>query len=167
MAVLLASSGLDRLRNEIAALPRSPENPDPQFVVGSGDPNKPDFSAYVSAAYSHVLALSAPGGLGHSLLDQLWIVYVFETWEEDVRARLAAARGVSRNDVRASYFGDLRHLRNDVVHHAGIATRRNTGKCELIGDWFAIGDPIRLTGAQIRTLIYDLFPEAELLPSAR
>ena len=90
-------------------------------------------------------------------------MYVFETWEREVRGRLATALRLDFGDVTSPYFGDLRHLRNDVVHHGGIASQANTGRCQMIRDWFTIGDPIRLTGAQLRSLVYELFPEADLL----
>jgi hypothetical protein len=165
VAVLLASSGLARFNKEIAAVAPLQENPDPEFMVGSGDPNDPGSYVYASVRYSQVLELSAPDGLGHALLDQFWIVYVFETWEGDVRDRLAVTLGVARDTLKSPYFGDLRRLRHDVVHHAGIASQANTGKCEVLADWFTMGEPIRLTGSQMRSMICDLFPWDDLLKS--
>ena len=43
-------------------------------------------------------------------------------------------------DVRDDLLGDIRLLRNDIVHHGGIATKANSGRCKIL-QWFNDGDP--------------------------
>jgi hypothetical protein len=52
-------------------------------------------------------------------------------------------QGVALNDIADPFLGDLNKMRNDVVHHYGVATRENTGRCEKLR-WFGIGKPIHV-----------------------
>ena len=38
-------------------------------------------------------------------------------------------------------MADIGRMRNDVIHHVGIASKRNTGRCEVL-KWFAAGEVI-------------------------
>jgi hypothetical protein len=46
--------------------------------------------------------------------------------------------------VACDAMGDLRRLRHDITHGKGIATRRESGKCKLLTDWFTIGQYINV-----------------------
>jgi hypothetical protein len=87
------------------------------------------------------------GSLERGLLQQ-WIVATFAKWELAYRPRFAALFGVAENCVRSDLFGDLRHLRNDIVHHGGIATSGNAGRCSVLHG-LVPGDPIHLTNAHM------------------
>lgn len=79
-------------------------------------------------------------------LGHLWIISLYALWTDEYRPRLAKAHQRSPTDEKYDIFGDLRHLRNDVVHHRGIASADNTGRCVLLGHWFQPGSLIRLEG---------------------
>jgi hypothetical protein len=68
-------------------------------------------------------------------------VIAYAAWEDNIRKRLADARGVRHKDVLDPMMGDLRRIRNDAVHLNGRATAENTGKCTVLR-WFAVGDEI-------------------------
>lgn len=51
-------------------------------------------------------------------------------------------------------IGDIRRMRNDVLHHDGIATVTNTGKCKLVR--IHPGARIILTPDDIRFLLRHL-----------
>jgi hypothetical protein len=86
---------------------------------------------------------TAKGGPVETMLGQQWIVFAFSAWEEGYRRRLADALDCPLDDLRVPLLGDLRLLRNDVVHHRGIASARNAGRCKVLR-WFAEVDEIRL-----------------------
>lgn len=77
-------------------------------------------------------------------LSQQWIVAFFTFWEHEFRPRLAESHAVQPNEIVVPLLGDLRLLRNDVVHHRGVATAETTGRCEILGHWFELGDEIYL-----------------------
>ncbi len=92
------------------------------------------------------------------MITQQWLVYLFSAWEDEYRKRLATAHGrTDKNDLQFPLLGDLRHLRNDIVHHRGIASGDNTGKCTVLQGWFFPGDDILLTTDHL-TEFAQLFP---------
>jgi hypothetical protein len=72
------------------------------------------------------------GGSTHSRLTQQWIVTVYTGWDAEFRKRVAAARGLKKEMIRVDFFGDLRHLRNDIVHNRGRVSRDHSTKCKVI-----------------------------------
>jgi len=97
-----------------------------------------------------------------------WFAYIHAIWEEQFRGRIAAFfnlgkrdnEQLERNDVRNDFFGDIRWIRNDFVHHNGIA-----GECARtkVLNWrFSKGEPIEITVEQMLSLI-ELFPREQLL----
>lgn len=140
-----ACMGLVLIPDLFERFPPPPENPDPIIYLGVGDPNLPSAKQYAEWRHSQALEQVARNGPVETRLSQQWIVYMFTAWEHEFRARLAAAHGCSPNDLKYPLLGDLRRLRNDVVHHHGVATPGETGKCELLV-WFTPGDVIQLRG---------------------
>lgn len=77
----------------------------------------------------------------------------FKGWVEDVYHRIW--EGNYRETLREAFssngsiqpemdaLGDLRLIRNDLVHEHGVATQANTGKCAVL-TWFEPGKPIVL-----------------------
>ena len=142
-AFSFARLGLRSVAETTARLPAMPQNPDPMHYIGVGDVTSPE--AFWAWRRSELLWQVAQDGPAETHLGHQWIVFVYDGWQEVHRPRLAAAHGCGKGDLRYPVLGDLRHLRNDVVHHNGTATAQNTGKCVVLGHWFATGDVIRLT----------------------
>lgn len=142
-AFSFARLGLRSVAETTSQLPLMPQNPDPVHYIGFGDPTSPE--PFWAWRRSELLWQVAPDGPAETRLAQQWITYVYDGWQEAFRPRLAALHGCAKGDLRYPVLGDLRHLRNDVVHHAGVATAQNTGRCVVLGQWFAEGDVIRLS----------------------
>src|SRR5690348_13635332 len=133
-----ARMGLIHEREFLSRPLATAENPDPMIHLGVGDPNE-DFAPYSKWTLSVARRQLAADGPVEQRLGQQWIVYTFTAWEHEYRPRLAQAHGIDRDALTIPLFGDLRLLRNDVVHHHGIATDRNSGKCEVLGHWVTLG----------------------------
>jgi len=84
----------------------------------------------------------APDGPVAQFMSDQWVSSVYQQWEEVLRPQAAALLELSSNDVKIPILGDLRRLRDDVVHHRGVASTKNTGRCETAASWFAVGDRI-------------------------
>lgn len=129
----------------------SDENPDPKLMMGKGDPNDPTSVADASWPKSRIDDAAADDGWLREWLTHAWLAMMFARWEAHYRPAFAAASGVDEKQVRSDVIGDIRHLRNDVIHHQGIATYKNTGKCKVFTK-FAEGDRIILQPEDIRML---------------
>lgn len=100
-----------------------------------------------------IMAALALNGPIEQRLGTQWLVSFYALWDEEYRPRLAAAHGVAPDLVRADLLGDLRLLRNDVVHHREVASTGNTGRCKLLGHWFRIGDRMILKNAHVEEFV--------------
>ena len=85
-------------------------------------------------------------GEAEQLAFKAWVEETYNiVWESDLRNAIKAS--FAANDAirpRADPLGDLRLIRNDLVHGAGIASAQRTGKCTVLR-WFEPGDPMILT----------------------
>jgi hypothetical protein len=94
-----------------------------------------------------------------------WFTYAFAIWEEQFRGRSAkywdsqTDEKIRRSDILVDYFGDIRLIRNDVVHNKGICDESANTVVLLWG--FVEGQPIEISAEQMISLI-DLFPYDEL-----
>lgn len=94
-----------------------------------------------------------------------WFAYAFAIWEEQFRGRLSkywdsqTDEKIRRSDILVDYFGDIRLIRNDVVHNKGIC--EESANTVVLRWGFVEGQPIEITAAQMISLV-DLFPYTEL-----
>lgn len=137
---------------QISGIQPIPENPDPCVYWSDGNPNKPDTLKFDGWRRSRILAESATNGVIVTSLSHQFIVNLYSSWEHNFRVRLARAIHCELDDVKTPFFSDIRHIRDDVVHCRGTATRENTGKCEVF-QWFKEGGDIRLNAAKVRDLL--------------
>ena len=94
-----------------------------------------------------------------------WFTYAFAIWEEQYRGRLArywdthTDAKIRRSDILVDYFGDIRLIRNDVVHNKGICDESAN---PVVLQWnFIKEQSIEISAEQMICLI-DLFPYDEL-----
>jgi hypothetical protein len=133
VAMTMFSETLTKLQLRIAAQERlSVQHLDQlSYTYGNGDPNDPPSVGLVSVTQGMVKARNAKGGRNHLLLGQRFIVDLYSFWEDGYRSKIAEALNQERGSIRSDVFGDIRHLRNSVVHHFGIALPDIT-KCKIL-----------------------------------
>lgn len=85
-------------------------------------------------------------GDAEQLVFRGWVVDVYNrVWDKNLRELLQGS--LSGADVIApesDVLGDLKHIRNDLVHHRGVATRHNSGRCTVL-KWFRPDEQMVLT----------------------
>jgi len=70
---------------------------------------------------------SAETGRIQQLLGFMMITFLFSAWEDRYRARFAQLLGYSKKEeLLSDVFGDIRHLRNAIVHNHGRVTEEVT-----------------------------------------
>lgn len=154
----LAMHGLSLVEEWWQKAPIFPDNPDPLFALASTEepPDNPS-DTYARVRRSRLLELvDRDSGAARETLDHQWVVSLYTAWEHHFRPNLAKAHGCHPDDVKHPLLGDLRRLRNDVVHHGGVVSPGNTGGCEVLR-WFAKDDRIRLKAEHFQEFM-DLFP---------
>jgi hypothetical protein len=140
--------GLRLLREHLASLLAEAPDPDADFIVGHGDPNTPEGLGYQRWRVGSIPDRLADGGIVARQLGQQWAVLVASRWEHEYRPRLAAALEVPKNELAVPIMGDVVRMRNDIVHHHGVATLSNACRAEVL-TWCTEGEPISITTQRV------------------
>ena len=73
------------------------------------------------------------------------VVFLFTYWEDEIRPRLATAKGVAEHEIRCDAMGDLRILRNVILHAKSILRSDKHAELKKLGELFLVDQPIRLS----------------------
>ncbi len=122
------------------------------LFVGHGNPNSQEGLAYQRWSIRTLAERLAPEGPVVQALGQQWIVMVASKWNDHFRALIAKALGIEKNELKDAAMADINRMRNDIVHHRGIATKGNTGRCEVLR-WFEIGEPLHVLPVHVSELM--------------
>lgn len=150
-----ALAGLDKERKywmEWLASAEPPVTADSPVYIADGRPEFPSTVAYSKWRVGDLPDALAVGGTVMTRVSQQWVISVYVEWEEHYRRLISEARGLSE-PLEWPIFGDLRLFRHDIVHHRGIATAENSGKCEVFTNWFKPGQP----------MFFDIYNVAEFM----
>jgi len=102
-----------------------------------------------------------PGGSNFTILANLCITAFYDYWNDYFRREYCRAKGYDGSDEElrehASFdlWGDIRHLRNSIVHNRGVATKE-IGRCKVI-KWFQPGDHISISPERMRSVFHALY----------
>lgn len=73
-----------------------------------------------------------------------WVEQVYNLWESRFRNELKESlRGPDIIRPEGDAIGDFRHIRNDLIHNKGVASKGESGKCTVL-TWFKPGESIIL-----------------------
>jgi len=125
-------------------------------------------SAIHEATQGEVKARNALEGANFTTLGQLCLVSFYDFWNDYLRREYVIAKGkLDRNEKDVSVverslrehashdlWGDIRLLRQCIVHNHGIADS-DVRRCKLI-KWFKPGDAIQISPDRMRTLFLAL-----------
>jgi hypothetical protein len=123
------------------------------FWITRGNPQEPGTHRLGWVPALQLPALLCKDGLIEHRLNEQWLINLYTFWDGVYRPLIAEQRGVPVNEVVVPPIGDVRHLRNDIIHHRGIATRDNSGKCAVFQHWVVVGRPIIITTDRVHELL--------------
>lgn len=120
------------------------------------------------ATQGEVKARNEPNGSNFTMLGQLCIISFYDFWNDYLRREYVIAKGhLSREEqnqsvietcirkyARHDLWGDIRFLRQSIVHNQGIATS-DMKRCKII-KWFKAGDSISILPAHMRAIFLGL-----------
>ena len=109
------------------------------------DPTKPDVVHNRIIRADDYLAANAKGGSNEQQHAKAILVFLYTYWENDIRPRLAPTRNARVQDIRSDVMGDLRILRNVILHEKSIMRPEKHRALTMLGEIFAIDHPIDLS----------------------
>ena len=97
------------------------------------------------------------GGEFDQLSTKALLVFMYSLWEETIRGNIADALQVKRCRVRCDLMGDLRHVRNFVVHHHEGTKQDYVGGAKLLPQiWPTFPDDEKITAKMLHGFMEQL-----------
>lgn len=109
------------------------------------DPQSPDvvYSRIVTA--EDFIHENSQSGINQRQLSYSIIVFIYTYWEDEIRPGLAKLAGKDKKDVTCEIMGDLRCIRNSVLHTKGIFTPEWHEKLVVLKDYFEVNEQIEIS----------------------
>ncbi len=157
---VFAKGGLKHSSDQLLQSGQSPAGT--RVFISAEDPTKRKATATIDKTQLQKL-LTADGHFADALAKSL-LVTIYAEWDEYFRPRFAASVGAKPSAIRCNLLGDLRHIRNCIVHAKSIITSEHTKLKTLT--WTLTPGPLVITGAMFtqfieltHELIVELVPE--------
>jgi hypothetical protein len=94
---------------------------------------------------SEYLSANSPGGSNEQQHSKAVLLFLFAYWEYEIRPRLASSQNIALSEIRSDVMGDLRRLRNVILHSKSIMRREHYNGLKTLKDMFVIDQPIHLS----------------------
>lgn len=91
--------------------------------IGSSFPDaeqRPGKSVIGEMRQGELLECLQAGGEFENLIARAFIVFVYQSWDEVFRQRIANTLSITKTNIMCDLMGDLRHIRHIIVHKASI-----------------------------------------------
>ena len=125
---------------------RLKENGEPVMVCTSyEDPAKPDIILNRIIRADTYLEANSPGGSNEQRHARAIVVFLFTFWEDEIRPRLAKAKGTPVNEIRSDIMGDVRILRHAILHAKGVVHAEEHRRLKVLNSMFLSDTPIRIS----------------------
>lgn len=126
---------------------RVQQNPDRVSTVvwaSYEDPSQPDIIHNRIVRADQYLAANGPGGVNERQHARSILVFLYTYWELEIRPRLAAASDVEVSAISADIMGDIRYIRNAVLHNQSVLSRKDYDRLRATQDLFKPEEEILL-----------------------
>lgn len=109
------------------------------------DPSKPEVILHRIIRASEYIAANSESGSNEQQHSQAVLIFLFTYWEDAIRPRLAASKGVEPQDIRSDIMGDLRVLRNVILHAKGIMRPDKLKELKKLRDMFVADQTVSIS----------------------
>ena len=127
------------------------------------DSSQPDVIHHRIIRAQDYLAANASGGTNEQQYVQAVLVFLFTHWELETRPCLAAAKPCNVNEIRADIMGDLRLLRNVILHAKGVIQEDKLIAMKKVGPWLEVGKSLHITSEQMKQIFQWIHQACALL----
>jgi hypothetical protein len=113
--------------------------------VSYEDPSKPDIIHNRIVRTEEYLRVNAKGGSNEQQHSRAVLVFLFTYWEDEIRPRLAVAMNQPVDNIRSDVMGDLRIVRNAILHSKGVLGKGKWKDLKRLKDMFTESEPLNFT----------------------
>lgn len=105
------------------------------------DPSQPDIIHHRILRASDYLSNNSEGGTNEQQHVRAIIIFLYTYWDDETRLRLAKSKNVDKNSILSDVMGDIRIIRNTILHDKGILKNEDKKKLKKL-DFFPADAPI-------------------------
>ena len=122
------------------------------LIYTRGTKGKPDYKVlHYCPTQGQYKKRNGPNGENYRFMGNMAIISFYEYWQNSCRNKLAVYHKVKPNEIKSAIFGDLRLLRNSIVHHKGIAFA-DVEQCSIF-TWYKAADDIFIDGDKMEDIV--------------
>lgn len=126
-----------------------------KFYFGVGDPNTSDSHVLLSCTQGQLKKRNDKDSDNYIVIANISVVLIYQYWEDSYREQIAKQLGLpNKNDLKLDIMGDLRLLRNSIIHHNAVALKE-VENCKLL-KWFKEKDKIYINSKMFETIIFHI-----------
>lgn len=120
------------------------------------DPSSPDVIHHRIIRSDEFITINSEASFNEQQVCWAIIVFIFEYWDGEIRSQIAKIRGVSKDDIKLDELGDLRILRQSIIHHGGVIAAAEHRKLKTIASLFNPNSKISPTHDQMHKIFVAL-----------
>jgi len=126
----------------------------------NSDPNNIELKTIASIKQGELIQALRRGGDFEIQNCHAFVVFIFHLWDEYYRPRIAKAMGLEQSkQLKSDLFGDVRLLRNAIIHNQAILTESEYGRLRSLSGLEELSPgELRLTTQSIQAIVTDLNP---------
>jgi hypothetical protein len=124
------------------------------------DPSQPDVIHQRIIRAVDYIAENSKGGLHEQQHARSIIVFLYAYWEEEIRPRLAKAKGVKTDQIISDIMGDLRILRHAILHTKATLGVKECGKLKKLSNSFSADVPVLVSHDKMHKIFILIKQEA-------
>jgi len=100
------------------------------------DPSQPDVIHNRIIRADGYIEANSEAGVNFQQLSRAVLIFIFTYWEDETRRSLASAASTEPRDIRSDIMGDLRILRNSILHSKAFLTSKEQSKLTKLSEMF-------------------------------
>jgi len=131
--------------------------------VSYEDPSKPDVIHHSILRVKDYLAANSPEGSNEQQHAQSILVFIYTYWELETRPRLALAQGCKPEEIKADIMGDLRLLRNAILHAKGVIRADSLRGMKKLTPWLIVDQPFQANSERMKQIFVWLHQACALI----
>ena len=109
------------------------------------DPSKPDIIHNRIIRATEYIKANSEFGVNYQQHSQAILVFIFTYWEDEIRARLASSIFVDISKINSDIMGDLRLLRNVILHSKGVLRKEKRRRLKKLKNMFEADQPVMIS----------------------
>ena len=143
-----ATRGLQHVAENLR--PHIVEQQNQSLFIGSGHPN--EAKPHSQIKMKDALLYSKKDGIFSDTIAKSIIVAIYSEWDEMYRQKIANEVGVETKSITSDLMGDIRHVRNWIVHNKSLVDK-NHAKIKILSWQLHEGQELKVSSEMFSILI--------------